>query len=81
ETRGLERFIAAHRKPPLGEAAAIPPVDEDEVRAILRARRMEEWETEPPQPLDRFADTEPPEEQERQRSEAAWLSLLFDTRG
>ncbi len=78
--RELDRFAAAHRRAPAGEAASVPPLDRAEARAILRQLLLAGLDQTPPK-LERIPDEEPAEEIARQAGEAAWLSLLHDMRG
>lgn len=76
----LERFVTQHRRPPAGLPLNVPPVDETELRALLRAALLRELQPRPV-PLQTVPINETPEEIARQTAEAVWMSLLFDLRG
>jgi len=76
----LDRFAAARRRAPAGAAVVVPPLDHEEARAILRELLLAGLDQTPAR-LEPIPDAESPEEIARQASEAAWLSLLHDTRG
>ena len=76
----IERFIGQHRRPPAGLPLNVPPVDETELRALLRAALLRELQPRPV-PLQSVPIQETPEEIARQNAEAVWMSLLFDLQG
>jgi hypothetical protein len=78
----LERFQDAFREPPKTEtiAGALPALDVDEVRELLRHALAEELEP-IPTPWEPVAADDTPEEIARQTAEALWQSLVSDMRG
>jgi hypothetical protein len=78
----LERFIAAHRRPPASTAAEIPipGVDWQEVRTLLIAVLADEQRV-PPLPLERIEVSESAAEIERQTAEAVWQGLVAQMGG
>lgn len=78
----VERFIAAHRRPPVtrGESVEVPEVDVEELRGLRMDARAVEL-TGGALGLERMVITESLEEIERQTSEAVWLGLVGETRG
>ncbi|MGL4554778.1 MAG: hypothetical protein ACRC33_26735 [Gemmataceae bacterium] len=76
----LERFVAAHRRPPAGLPLAVPPLDEAQLRGLVRAAVAAGLEPRP-EPLAAVPAGEAAEEVGRQTGEALWQSLLHDMRG
>jgi hypothetical protein len=78
----LERFVNAHRRPPAGAAApaACPPLNRDEVQALLRAAVLAELAP-APLPLALVEAGEPAEEIARQSGEALWQGFVAEPRG
>lgn len=83
ESRDLERFIAAHRRPPAGplqeEKPVVPALDVDVVRGLVLQALAADLEP-TPLPLAVVESGEPVEEINRQTAEALWQSLLSDMR-
>ena len=75
----LDRFAAAHRRPPAVESAATPcpPLDLDEFQSLLRALLIRELE-QAPAPLEPLPPTVDPVEIQSQAAEAVWQSLLSE---
>lgn len=73
----LERFVAAHRRPPAttGGEISIPGVDWEEVRAILIEALADEQRV-PPLPLERVEVAESAAEIDRQTAEAIWQGMV-----
>lgn len=77
----LDRFIAAHRRPPAPEGPLrVPPLDEQELRELLRQALAAELNVAPP-PYQPVPAGEAADEIDRQTGEAVWQSLLIDPRG
>jgi hypothetical protein len=77
----LERFSAAFRRAPAAESnpQPCPPVDLEEVRALLSQALAAEMEQQP-MPLEPIMVDDTPEEIARQTTEMLWQSLLSDSR-
>lgn len=75
----LEKFAAAYRRAPSGEAPAVPPPDLKEFEGILQSFLVEELEA-APLPFEALAAAEDPDEVRLRLSETLWQSLVFDTR-
>ena len=73
----LERFIAAHRRPPAtsGGEVSVPGVDWEEVRAILTEALADEQRVSP-LPLERVEVSESAAEIDQQTAEALWQGLV-----
>ncbi|MFQ3593600.1 MAG: hypothetical protein SNJ82_10520 [Gemmataceae bacterium] len=76
----IEQFVAQHRRPPAGLPLDVPPVDETELRELLRQALLSELQPRPV-PLQFVEARESAEEIARQTGEAVWGSLLYDLRG
>jgi hypothetical protein len=77
----LDRFIAAHRRPPTPDGPLqVPPLDEQELRELLRQAMAAELNVAPP-PYQSVPAGESTDEIDRQTGEAMWQSLLIDPRG
>jgi hypothetical protein len=78
----IERFVAAHRRPPAtaGAAPGVPGVDLEELRGLLLDALAEEQAV-GPLALERLPLVESAEEIGRQTSEALWQGLIAELRG
>jgi len=76
----IERFLTQHRRPPADLPLEVPPVDEAELRELLRQALLAELQPRPV-PLVLVPAGESAEEIARQNAEAVWASLLYDPRG
>ncbi len=77
----VERLATLYRRAPAPPAPAeCPPVDAEELAALLRPELVERWQL-PPLPLDASGTEDTPEEIRRQLVEALWQGLAHDSRG